>query len=63
VAYPAAIEEVSDDEVIAALTDAGLEHLVDKIHAEGIPWERTLSGASSSASPSRSSSSSARTWW
>ena len=44
VAYPAAIEEVSNDEVVAALTDAGLEHLVDKIHTEGIPWERTLSG-------------------
>ncbi|KAA2237225.1 ABC transporter ATP-binding protein/permease [Salinarimonas soli] len=44
VAYPAAVEEVSDEDVVGALTDAGLEHLVDKIHAQGIPWERTLSG-------------------
>jgi putative ATP-binding cassette transporter len=44
VAYPAAIEEVPDADVLAALDDAGLGHLVERIHDEGVPWERTLSG-------------------
>lgn len=44
VAYPAAADEVSDEDVVGALSDAGLEHLVERIHDEGVPWERTLSG-------------------
>jgi putative ATP-binding cassette transporter len=44
VAYPAAVEEVPDEDVLAALDDAGLGHLVERIHDEGVPWERTLSG-------------------
>jgi putative ATP-binding cassette transporter len=44
VAYPDPAESVDDAEVARALTDAGLEHLVDRIHDEGVPWERTLSG-------------------
>ena len=37
-------EDVSDEDVVAALTDAGLDHLRDRIHDEDTPWERTLSG-------------------
>jgi putative ATP-binding cassette transporter len=44
VAYPHAADEVSDEDVAAALTDAGLGHLKDRIHDEEVPWERTLSG-------------------
>jgi putative ATP-binding cassette transporter len=44
VAYPQAAEKVSDEDVRAALAEAGLEHLTDKIHDENVPWERTLSG-------------------
>jgi putative ATP-binding cassette transporter len=43
VAYPARAEDISDEGAIAALTDAGLEHLVEHIHRDA-PWERTLSG-------------------
>jgi putative ATP-binding cassette transporter len=42
-AYPKAPDETSDEEVKQALLDAGLEHLVDRLH-EDAPWERTLSG-------------------
>jgi vitamin B12/bleomycin/antimicrobial peptide transport system ATP-binding/permease protein len=44
VAYPNPTESVADEDVVRALTDAGLEHLVERIHDEGVPWERTLSG-------------------
>lgn len=44
VAYPNPTESISDDDVVKALTDAGLGHLTDRINAEGVPWERTLSG-------------------
>lgn len=44
VAYPSPTESVDDRDVAAALADAGLEHLTDRIHDEGVPWERTLSG-------------------
>src|SRR3712207_7360468 len=30
-------------DAVAALTDAGLEHLVEHLHQDA-PWERTLSG-------------------
>ena len=44
VAYPDHAEDVSDEDVVAALEDAGLDHLRDRIHDEDTPWERTLSG-------------------
>jgi putative ATP-binding cassette transporter len=44
VAYPNPTESLEDEEVVRALTDAGLVHLVDRINEEGVPWERTLSG-------------------
>jgi putative ATP-binding cassette transporter len=44
VAYPDAAEGVEDEEVRAALDDAGLGHLKDRIHDAETPWERTLSG-------------------
>jgi vitamin B12/bleomycin/antimicrobial peptide transport system ATP-binding/permease protein len=44
VAYPNPVDSVADEKVVAALEEAGLGHLVDRIHDEGIPWERTLSG-------------------
>ena len=44
VAYPDPTDSLDDREVTDALTDAGLAHLADRIHDEGIPWERTLSG-------------------
>lgn len=44
VAYPNPAESVEDLEVVKALTDAGLDHLAERIHDEGVPWERTLSG-------------------
>ena len=43
VAYPNPTDSLDDEEVKAALTDAELGHLVDRIHEE-VPWERTLSG-------------------
>jgi vitamin B12/bleomycin/antimicrobial peptide transport system ATP-binding/permease protein len=43
VAYPGRADDISDREAVAALTDAGLEHLVEHIHRDA-PWERTLSG-------------------
>ena len=43
VSYPGAADATSDRDAIAALTDAGLEHLVEHLHREA-PWERTLSG-------------------
>ena len=44
VAYPNPVESVEDGDVVSALTDAGLGHLADRLHDEGVPWERTLSG-------------------
>ncbi|MET0531459.1 MAG: ATP-binding cassette domain-containing protein, partial [Microvirga sp.] len=44
VAYPRSAEDVSDEAVVEALTDAGLGHLKDRIHDEEAAWERTLSG-------------------
>ncbi|MBF9231961.1 ABC transporter ATP-binding protein/permease [Microvirga alba] len=44
VAYPNPTDSLDDDEVTQALTDAGLGHLVDRIHDRGVPWDRTLSG-------------------
>jgi vitamin B12/bleomycin/antimicrobial peptide transport system ATP-binding/permease protein len=44
VAYPNPTESLEDEAVTAALKDAGLGHIVDRIHDEGVPWERTLSG-------------------
>lgn len=44
VAYPNPTESLEDREVADALTDAGLGHLEPRIHDEGVPWERTLSG-------------------
>ena len=35
--------DISDEDAVAALTDAGLEHLVEHLHRDA-PWERTLSG-------------------
>jgi putative ATP-binding cassette transporter len=43
VIYPKAAEEVSDDEVKAALKDVGLDQLVERIDEVG-PWDQTLSG-------------------
>lgn len=43
VAYPKSADEVSDEEAVSALTDAGLGHLAGRIY-EDTPWERTLSG-------------------
>jgi putative ATP-binding cassette transporter len=44
VAYPNSADEVADEEVVAALKDAGLQHLSGRIHETDVPWERTLSG-------------------
>lgn len=44
VAYPNPTESIADEDVVKALTDAGLAHLTDRINDEGVPWERTLSG-------------------
>jgi putative ATP-binding cassette transporter len=44
VAYPNPTDSVADEDVVKALTDAGLEHLNDRIHEKDVPWERTLSG-------------------
>jgi len=44
VAYPASADEIPDEAVVAALNDAGLAHVVDRLHDLDIPWERTLSG-------------------
>jgi putative ATP-binding cassette transporter len=44
VAYPNPTESLDDKDVVMALTDAGLNHLVERINDEGVPWERTLSG-------------------
>jgi vitamin B12/bleomycin/antimicrobial peptide transport system ATP-binding/permease protein len=44
VAYPNPTSSLDDRDVTRALKDAGLEHLIERIHDEGIPWERTLSG-------------------
>lgn len=43
VSYPGSPDEVSDETAVAALEDAGLGHLVDRLGDEA-PWERTLSG-------------------
>jgi putative ATP-binding cassette transporter len=44
VAYPNPTDSLEDQDVTTALTDAGLGHLIERIHDEGVPWERTLSG-------------------
>ncbi|NIX76807.1 ABC transporter ATP-binding protein/permease [Microvirga terricola] len=44
VAYPNPTDSLDDREVEQALADAGLSHLVDRIHDKGVPWDRTLSG-------------------
>ena len=44
VAYPDRADEVSDEDAVAALTEAGLGHLVDRSTMTDVPWERTLSG-------------------
>lgn len=44
VAYPNPVETITDEEVVAALKDAGLGHLAGKIADDTIPWEQTLSG-------------------
>jgi putative ATP-binding cassette transporter len=44
VAYPAAEGDIADEDVAAALRDAGLGHLAERLHEQDIPWERTLSG-------------------
>jgi putative ATP-binding cassette transporter len=43
VAYPSPAEEVEDEAAAAALRDAGLGHLAERLH-EDAPWDRTLSG-------------------
>jgi vitamin B12/bleomycin/antimicrobial peptide transport system ATP-binding/permease protein len=43
VAYPGRADDIADRDAVAALTDAGLEHLVEHLHQDA-PWERTLSG-------------------
>jgi vitamin B12/bleomycin/antimicrobial peptide transport system ATP-binding/permease protein len=42
-AYPAAPEEIAEEQVAKALGLVGLEHLVERIDEEA-PWDRTLSG-------------------
>jgi len=44
VAYPNAVDTITDEDVISALEDAGLGHLSGKISDDTVPWERTLSG-------------------
>jgi putative ATP-binding cassette transporter len=43
VSYPDPAESVPDEDVVAALEDAGLGHLTDRIN-DDVPWDRTLSG-------------------
>ncbi|HLH92616.1 MAG TPA: ABC transporter ATP-binding protein/permease [Xanthobacteraceae bacterium] len=43
IAYPAAAEDWSTQEIAAALKRVGLEHLVERIEEEA-PWDQTLSG-------------------
>jgi vitamin B12/bleomycin/antimicrobial peptide transport system ATP-binding/permease protein len=43
IAYPAAAEDWSTEEIAEALKRVGLEHLVDRIEEEA-PWDQTLSG-------------------
>ncbi|MBM6592574.1 ABC transporter ATP-binding protein/permease [Microvirga pudoricolor] len=44
VAYPNPADSLTDEDVQAALKDAGLQHLMGRIHDTDVPWERTLSG-------------------
>jgi putative ATP-binding cassette transporter len=43
IAYPAAAEDWSTDEIAQALAKVGLEHLVERLEEEA-PWDQTLSG-------------------
>src|SRR5690349_1371546 len=43
IAYPAAAEDWSTEDIAQALSQVGLEHLVERIDEEA-PWDQTLSG-------------------
>ncbi|TMJ29280.1 MAG: ABC transporter ATP-binding protein/permease [Alphaproteobacteria bacterium] len=44
VAYPASADKVAREDIAKALNAVGLEHLVDRLDEDGVPWEQTLSG-------------------